>query len=112
MAHGMPRTFERDNDGSTLYRINVEQEYDPEEPEKQIGWKCFEIRVFGEVNKANIEHAFIRSVIDESAEFALVNAYNAHVMQVHVDENAVAKYREFLQFKFDLEARICADLNV
>ena len=46
MAHGMPRTFERDNDGSTLYRINVEQEYDPEEPEKQIGWKCFEIRVY------------------------------------------------------------------
>ena len=61
MAHGMPKTFEKDNDGSTMYRINVEPEFDPENPETQIGWSCYEIRVFGEVTKSNLEHVFIRS---------------------------------------------------
>lgn len=112
MAHGMPTTFEKDNDGSTMYRINVTPEYDPENPETQIGWSCFEIRVFGEVTSGNLEHVFIRTVIDESAEFALVNAYNASVLKVKVDTAAVAEYKEFLQFKVDLEARIAADLNV
>ena len=112
MAHGMPKTFEKDNDGSTMYRINVEPEFDPENPETQIGWSCYEIRVFGEVTKSNLEHVFIRSVINETAEFALVNAYNASVLKVKVDSAAVAEYKEFLQFKFDLEARIAADLNV
>ena len=112
MAHGMPKTFEKDNDGSTMYRINVEPEFDPENPETQIGWSCYEIRVFGEVTKSNLEHVFIRSVINETAEFALVNAYNASVLKVKVDSAAVAEYKEYLQFKFDLEARIAADLNV
>ena len=102
MAHGMPKTFEKDNDGSTMYRINVEPEFDPENPETQIGWSCYEIRVFGEVTKSNLE----------TAEFALVNAYNASVLKVKVDSAAVTEYKEFLQFKFDLEARIAADLNV
>lgn len=112
MAHGMPVKFEKDNDGSTLYRINIEPEFDAENPETQIGWKCFETRVFGELNAGNIEHTFIRSVIDESAEFALVNAYNAHVLNVHASEEAVDEYKEYLRFKFDIEARIAADLNV
>ncbi len=112
MAHGMPTTFEKDNDGSTIYRINIAAEFDSENPETQIGWKCFEIRVLGEVTASNLEHTFIRSVIDESAEFALVNEYNAHVLKIKVDTGAVNAYKEYLQFKVDLEARIAADLNV
>jgi len=110
MVHGQPTVFEKDVDGSTLYRINIAPEFDSEEPEKQIGWKCYEIRVVGEVTAGNLEHTMFRSVINESAEFALVNAYNSHVLKVKVDANAVAAYKEHLQFKVDLEARIAADL--
>lgn len=110
MAHGEPTKFEKDIDGSTLYRINIAKEYDAENSDVQIGWKCYEVRVRGEVTAANLEHTMLRSVIDESAEFALVNAYNAHVLKVKVDTDAVAAYKEHLQFKIDLEAQIARDL--
>ena len=112
LAHGKPTMFEIDNDGSTLYRINIAAEFDPENPDVQIGWQCYEIRIWGELTNRNIKRTFFRSVIDESAEFALINAYNASVLKIKVDTAAVAEYKQYLQFKVDLDARVAADLNV
>lgn len=114
MAHGMPAVLESDNDGSCLYRFNIEPEMGIPEGKKkevQVGWKCREIRTFEKPTKANLKKAIIRSVLDETAEFDLVNSYNKHVLGVVVDESAVAEYKEYLQFTEDLDAMLSRDLT-
>ncbi len=113
MVHGRPAVLQRDNDGSTLYRFNIEPEMgakEGEENEVQIGWKCCEIRIFSKPTKANLKKAIIRSVLDETAEFDLVNSYNKHVLGITKDEKAVADYKEYLQFTEDLDAMLVTDL--
>lgn len=114
MAHGMPAILEKDNDGSWLYRLNIEAEMDVPDgqtEETQIGWKCYEVRTFNSPTKANLKKAIIRSVLDETAEFDLVNSYNKHVLGIAVDEKAVADYKEYLQFTEDLDALLVKTLS-
>lgn len=114
MVHGKPAVLEHDNDESSIYRFNIEPEMgisDGEESEVQIGWKCREIRIWGNPTKANLKKAIIRSIIDETAEFDLVNSYNKHVLGVVKDDAAVAAYKEYLQFIEDLDALIVNTIN-
>lgn len=114
LAHGMPAVLEKDNDGSFLYRFNIEPEMgipDGQDKEVQVGCKCYEIRTFNKPTKANIKKAIIRSVLDETAEFDLVNSYNKHVLGVAVDEKAVADYKEYLQFTEDLDVLLVNTLS-
>ena len=114
MAHGMPAVLEKDNDGSVIYRVNINEEKaipDGEAEERQIGWSCYEVRTFDKPTKANLKRVFIRSVIDETAEFALVNSYNKHILGIAPDDKAVAEYKEYLQFTEDLDAQIFRDLS-
>lgn len=114
MAHGMPAVLEKDNDGSVIYRVNINEEKaipDGEAEERQIGWSCYEVRTFDKPTKANLKRVFIRSVIDETAEFSLVNSYNKHILGIAPDDKAVAEYKEYLQFTEDLDAQIIRDLS-
>lgn len=114
MAHGMPAVLEKDNDGSVIYRVNINEEKaipDGEAEERQIGWSCYEVRTFDKPTKANLKRVFIRSVIDETAEFSLVNSYNKHILGIAPDDKAVAEYKEYLQFTEDLDAQIIQDLS-
>ena len=114
MAHGMPAVLEKDNDGSVIYRVNITEEQaipDGEAEERQIGWSCYEVRTFDKPTKANLKRVFIRSVIDETAEFSLVNSYNKHILGIAPDDKAVAEYKEYLQFTEDLDAQIIRDLS-
>ena len=114
MAHGMPAVLENDNDGSVIYRVNINEEKaipDGEAEERQIGWSCYEVRTFDKPTKANLKRVFIRSVIDETAEFSLVNSYNKHILGIAPDDKAVAEYKEYLQFTEDLDAQIIRDLS-
>lgn len=114
MVHGMPTVLEKDNDGSFIYRLNIEPEMgvpDGQEEESQIGWKCYEVRTFNTPTKSNLKKTIIRSVLDETAEFDLVNSYNKHVLGVAVDEQAVADYKEYLQFTEDLDALLITTLS-
>ncbi|MCI7070052.1 MAG: hypothetical protein MR982_03590 [Bacteroides pyogenes] len=114
MAHGMPAILEEDNDGSSIYRFNIEPEMgipDGQEQEVQVGWKCCEIRTFNKPNKANLKKVIIRSVLDETAEFDLVNSYNKHVLGVAPDDKAVAEYKEYLQFTEDLDVLLVNTLS-
>lgn len=106
MVGGKPVAMKRDNDGSTLYRFNIKPEMgipDGETEERQIGWQCVEVRTFDRPTKANLKKAIIRSIIDETAEFALVNNYNKHVLGIAINERAVDAYKEYLQFTVDLD---------
>ncbi len=114
IAHGMPAVLEKDNDGSVIYRVNINEEKaipDGEAEERQIGWSCYEVRTFDKPTKANLKRVFIRSVIDETAEFSLVNSYNKHILGIAPDDKAVAEYKEYLQFTEDLDAQIIRDLS-
>lgn len=114
IAHGMPAVLEKDNDGSVIYRVNIAEEKaipDGEAEERQIGWSCYEVRTFDKPTKANLKRVFIRSVIDETAEFSLVNSYNKHILGIAPDDKAVAEYKEYLQFTEDLDAQIIRDLS-
>ena len=114
MVHGMPAVLEKDNDGSVIYRVNIAEEKAIPEGENEarpIGWSCYEVRTFAKPTKANLKRVFIRSVIDETAEFDLVNSYNKHVMGIAPDEKAVAEYKEYLKFTEDLDNQIVSDLS-
>lgn len=114
LAHGEPQVIEKDNDGSFLYRLNIEPEYAEDESgegQVQIGWMCYETRHWGAVTKKVIERGVIRSVVDDCSEFNLVNSYNKHVLGLIEDEQAVANYKEYLQFTLDLGVRITQDLS-
>ena len=114
IAHGMPAVLEKDNDGSVIYRVNINEEKaipDGEAEERQIGWSCYEVRTFDKPTKANLKRVFIRSVIDETAEFALANSYNKHILGIAPDDKAVAEYKEYLRFTEDLDAQIIRDLS-
>lgn len=114
MVHGKPAVLEHDNDGSVIYRVNINEEKaipDGEAEERQIGWSCYEVRTFDKPTKANLKRVFIRSVIDETAEFSLVNSYNKHILGIAPDDKAVAEYKEYLQFTEDLDAQIIRDLS-
>ena len=114
MEHGFPAVLENDNDGSAIYRVNITEEkaiQDGEAEERQIGWSCYEVRTFAKPTKANLKRVFIRSVIDETAEFSLVNSYNKHILGIAPDDKAVAEYKEYLQFTEDLDAQITRDLS-
>lgn len=114
LVHGKPSVLEQDNDGSFLYRYNIEPEMgipDGQTEEIQIGWQCREIRIWEKPTKAVLKKAIIRSVVDETKEFALLNDYNKHILEIKIDSTAVAAYKEFLQFTEDVDAMLISDLE-
>lgn len=112
LVHGKPMSIEKDNDGSYLFRYNIEPQIgipDGATTEEQIGWQCREVRVWEMPTKQLIKKTIIRSVLDKSKEFSLVNGYNKHVLEIKVDEAAVAAYVEYLVFLEDLDALLIAE---
>ncbi len=114
LEHGKPSVFEQDNDGSNLYRYNIEPEMgipDGQTEEIQVGWQCREIRIWEKLTKAVLKKSVIRSIVDESAEFDIVNSYNKHVLGVKLDTTAVDNYKEYLQFTEDLDTMLISDFS-
>lgn len=114
LAHGKPSVFEKDNDGSFMYRYNIEPEMgikEGETEETQIGWMCREIRIWSQPTKSVLKKAIIRSVVDDTAEFDIVNSYNKHVLKIKLDATAVDAYKEYLQFTEDLETMLISDFS-
>ena len=121
MTHGQPLTFEKDNDGSCIVRLNIAPEMgipdgngvavNENAEQVQIGWSCYEVRTFNAPTKANLKKAIIRSIVDETAEFDLVNSYNKHVLGIKEDEPAVQRYKDFLRLTEDIDAVLVEILN-
>lgn len=101
MVAGKPLALQKDNDGSFIFRYNIHpQKGDKKEDgeEEQIGWQCREIRIWEQPTKEALKKAIIRSIIDETKEFAIINAYNKHVLGIRKNQKAVDEYRDFLLF--------------
>lgn len=116
MTHGKPLNLEKDNDGSCIVRINIAPEMgntdsdiavqSADAEETQTGWSCYEVRTFAAPTKANLKRDIIRSLVDETAEFDLVNSYNKHVFGINVDEEAVQRYKNFLTLTEEIDAAL------
>ena len=116
MTHGKPLMLEKDNDGSCIVRLNVAPEMgnpggdiavqSADNTEEQTGWSCYEVRTFSAPTKANLKRDIIRSLVDETAEFDLVNSYNKHVFGIKVDEDAVQRYKDFLNLTEEIDAAL------
>lgn len=107
LVHGKPSVFEKDNDGSFLFRFNIEPEMgalDGETEVVQIGWKCREIRIWDKPTKQVLKKEIIRSALDETEEFSLINSYNKHVLGIKEDSDALGRYVAHLSFTEDVEA--------
>lgn len=114
LAHGIPSVFEKDNDGSYLYRFNIEPEMgmnEDETEETQVGWQCYEIRIWEKPTKHILKKAIIRSFLDETEEFNLVNSYNKHVLEIKVDLDAVENYKDYLTFTEDVDTMLETDFT-
>ena len=106
MIAGMPSSLYRDNDGSYLYRYNIHPQIGTEEEsgkEKQVGWQCREIRIWEKPTRSSFKKAIIRSIIDETEELSIVNAYNKHILGVKKNQQAVEEYKDFLLLTEDLD---------
>lgn len=114
MVVGMPSCLYKDNDGSFLYRYNILPQMSTDEDsgeEKQLGWQCREIRIWEHPTKSALKKAIIRSVVDETEELSIVNAYNKHVLGVKENQQAVEEYKEFLLFTEDLDDMLDNELK-
>ena len=95
-----PSELQQDNDGTFLFRWNIESF---ENEDEQTMWICDEIRCTGEPSKHHIKKCIIREKYDETKEFSLVNKYNAHKEGIKIDVQAETDYLDYLQFTFDLD---------
>lgn len=115
MVAGKPTAIYKDNDGSWLYRYNIEPwidklGLDEAEEEQQIGWQCREVRVWEQPTKSVLKKAIIRSVVDESTELGIINDYNKHVLGIRVNQEAVERYKSYLLLTEEIDEMLNADL--
>lgn len=106
MVVGMPSTLQRDNDGSYLYRYNIQPQMGTDEKsgeEKQVGWQCRELRLFATPTVEALKSAIIDSVYSVDARLELINRHNAYMSAISDDATIVEEYRAFVQFCKDVE---------
>lgn len=114
MVVGMPSCIQKDNDGSFLYRYNIQPQMGTDEDggeEKQIGWQCREIRIWEQPTKAVLKKAIIRSIIDESTELGIINDYNKHVLGVKINKGSLERYKNYLLFTEEVDEFLNEDLE-
>ena len=114
MVVGMPSCLHKDNDGSYLYRYNIRSKMEADEEsgeEKQVGWQCREVRIWEHPTKSALKKAIIRSVVDDTEELGIINAYYKHVLGIKECEAAVEQYKAFLQVTEDLDEMLNNDIK-
>lgn len=112
MVSGKPSVLQRDNDGSYLYRYNIQPHIGWDEEagkDVQIGWQCREIRMFDEPTCENIRKSIINSVYNADARLDLISRYNAYVSAISDDETIAEEYKSFIQFMGDVDELLDCD---
>ena len=99
----MPEMTCRAKESTTFFTWNAEEitvtgrAGDEETERKQ--WVSDRVEVDGEPTFDKVFLKVIREKYSESEEFALVNAYNAHVTGIKEDEVKVEEYKAMLQWR-------------
>lgn len=103
--------------GPEVYRVRWDiQKLESEVEGKVIEqYVCDECTVYAPLTQDSVLQAAIRSVISQSRELKLINDYNAHVLGLSTDEGVVDRYKNYIEWRASLKAKIdeiCSNYNI
>lgn len=101
--------------GSYHYNYNVvERTVEDEETGEKTVYDYDTVQVWEKPTYDNLTRAIIRSELDETEEFSLINDYYAAQLGIETDEDrkakAVSDYKAYLQHVADIKQMVRADL--
>ena len=111
-----PATIQPLGNGAYYYNFNVQERIvtDPDTGEEKTVYDFDTVKVWDKPTYEKLVKAVIREEIDETKEFSFVNDYNAAVMGLLIEKEAIeavkTAYREYLQFVINVKAMVKADL--
>ena len=94
-----PERLTIDNDGTYLFRWNIEEITE----EERTGWQCDEVRCGGNPDIDKVKLAIIRDSYDADKEFSIINKYNSHQLGVTDNPDAVDNYTKYLNFLKEID---------
>lgn len=97
-------------DGSWHYNFNIEEIEETVDEVIQAHYEYDTVQVWGPPSYAIIVKAIIRDRYDESREFGIINEYNAHVLGIRINEEAVDVYVDFMAWVMAVKEMVAADL--
>ena len=101
--------------GSFHYNYNVtERKIEDEKVGEKTVYDYDTVQVWEKPTYENLTRAIIRSEIDETEEFSLINDYYAAQLGIETDDDrkakAVSDYKAYLQHVADIKQMVRADL--
>ena len=101
--------------GSYHYNYNVvERTVEDEETGEKTVYDYDTVQVWEKPTYDNLTRAIIRSELDETEEFSLINDYYAAQLGIETDDDrkakAVSDYKTYLQHVADIKQMVRADL--
>lgn len=111
-----PAVIEPLGNGAYHYNYNIveRQEIDPETGEVKTVYDYDTVKVWNEPTYEKLVKAVIREKLDETAEFAIINEYNAGVLGVITDAAAKAAakqaYKDYLTFVANTKEMVKKDI--
>lgn len=102
-----PCTLLNAGSGRWLYNYNITGIITDE----KTSYECEQIEITGEPTYDKIVAAIIREKYTESAELSIVNKYNAHVLGVVINPDAVEIYKSLLAFVAEIKNIVKNDLD-
>lgn len=101
--------------GSYHYNYNVvEKTVEDEETGEKTVYDYDTVQVWEKPTYDNLTRAIIRSELDETEEFSLINDYYAAQLGIETDDDrkakAVSDYKAYLQHVADIKQMVRADL--
>jgi hypothetical protein len=94
--------------GKWHYNYNITEV----EKDEEISYECEQIEVTGEPTYEKLVSAIIREKYTESAELSIVNKYNAHILKITINTDAVEQYRQLLLFVASVKEMVKTDLQI
>jgi hypothetical protein len=112
-----PATIQPLGNGAYHYNYNIveRQVEDPETGETKTVYDYDTVKFYDEPTYEKLVKAVIREKLDETQEFAIINEYNAGVLNVVTDADAKAAskaaYKEYLNFVVQTKEMVRHDLE-
>jgi len=115
-----PQKLSNINNGSYLYRINIQKIEIPalNENETITQWRCDEFVIWGIITSNKITDAVINSLWNKDYEQKLINDYNSAKEGIFDEQKAnesVERYLQFLTSRKIIKEQIdndCIELNI
>lgn len=99
-------------DGSYHYNYNVKSVTKTrEDGQPEEGYEYETVHIWGTPTYDNCVKAVLRSRLDETEEFALINKYNAYKLGLSTDKTAETDYKAYLKEVLAIKDMVRADIE-